>query len=502
MRPFQSTLRLLRRTAEPPGAADLSDARLLDRFLRGRDEAAFECLVWRHGRTVLGVCRRVLADHHAAEDAFQATFLALARNGQGVGGRGSVGGWLARVAYRAALARRARPSRHEQPLEEEPAATGDPVVEAARRELRALVDEEVRRLPERFRLPVVLCHFAGHTNAEAARLLGCAVGTVESRLTRARQRLRVALLRRGVAPAGLAAGLASSDAPSAVPAGWVADAVRAAVTDGGSVPVGTTILTQEVLRTMSSTRIRAGSLALAAVAVIAVAAGGWALAGSGQDRPPAKPAGGQPEAKPAAPAELGVQTFAGVLRGVHDHTLALKGPPGQSLNRERTAIAGWLRSSEFSTRMLLPPEPGGVEMQMESGVITTRITLPKEVRYTLNGKECTADDLQEGMLVSVRIDKGPQGDPRARVNALTRDPQFLVKAVDAAKRSVRLVVPGSRAPVLEYTLPESAAVRSGDKPLTLGELKPRTKVALELADDGTTVRGLRVVAEEERAFAP
>src|SRR5437763_9894306 len=157
MRPFQATLRLLRRTAEPGEADDLSDERLLERFRRSRDEAAFECLVWRHGRAVLGVCRRVLGDAHAAEDAFQATFLVLARRGHTAGRRGSLGGWLTKVAFRAALARRGvRPTR-ERPLPDDPLAGDDPAAEAARRELRALVGAEVGRLPERFRLPVVLC---------------------------------------------------------------------------------------------------------------------------------------------------------------------------------------------------------------------------------------------------------------------------------------------------------------------------------------------------------
>jgi RNA polymerase sigma factor (sigma-70 family) len=176
----------------------VSDADLLERFLTGRDEAAFELLVWRHGPLVLGVCRRVLGDQHDAEDAFQATFFALAQKAGSIGRRDSLSAWLYKVAYRIALrarAQRARREGAEVPLGETPVAQPgkDPAEESAWRELAPLLDSEVKRLPEKYRLPFILCYFEGKTNEAAAAELGCPRGTILSRLARARERLRARL---------------------------------------------------------------------------------------------------------------------------------------------------------------------------------------------------------------------------------------------------------------------------------------------------------------------
>lgn len=183
---------LLRRT---PDGDPLSDAVLLERFARG-DQAAFELLVWRHGPMVLAACRRVLRDGHTAEDAFQATFLVLARKAGSV--RGAVAGWLHRVALRVCLRmkRRLPPvSLNSDPV----AATSPDPVGAA--EQSTILDEEVARLPEFLRVPVVVCYLQGHTAEHAAALLGIPRGTVLSRLATARKRLASRLVHRGVGPA-------------------------------------------------------------------------------------------------------------------------------------------------------------------------------------------------------------------------------------------------------------------------------------------------------------
>src|SRR5262245_42697302 len=186
-------LRQLRRVTAPKAAGGLSDAELLERWLTQHDQAAFEVLVWRYGPLVLGVCRRLLRDGDA-EDAFQATFLALVRKAASIGRRERVGSWLYKVAYRVAL-RAARTVRTAPPLPEVPVAGGE--AEVMWRDLRAVLDEEVNRLPEKYRTAFVLCHLQGLTNAEAARALGCPLGTVLSRLSWARERLRQRLTRRG-----------------------------------------------------------------------------------------------------------------------------------------------------------------------------------------------------------------------------------------------------------------------------------------------------------------
>ena len=176
--------RLRREAAAPTGS---SDADLLARFIQTRDDAAFELLVWRHGAMVLAACRRILSSHEDAEDAFQAVFFVLARKARSVLRGAAIPAWLHRVAVRIAT-RLARSRKAIARLAIEPAerSSADPVAEA---ETLGALDEEVNRLPERFRRAVVLCYLDGLTAAEAARQLGCPTGTVESRLAAARKRL-------------------------------------------------------------------------------------------------------------------------------------------------------------------------------------------------------------------------------------------------------------------------------------------------------------------------
>jgi len=197
-------------------ANHVSDATLLKRFVTCREEAAFAALVQRHGPRVLGACRRILRNEHDAEDAFQATFLLLARKAADMPWRESVGGWLCAAAHRLSLNARAgvlRRHRHEMPVAvlgcvgpshnfralpegEDPRA--DPVTEIARRELCRVLDDELDRLPEKYRAPVVLCYLEGMTNEQAARALGWPAGSMSRRLERARSLLRHRLAGRGL----------------------------------------------------------------------------------------------------------------------------------------------------------------------------------------------------------------------------------------------------------------------------------------------------------------
>ena len=182
----------------------LSDGQLLERFATGRGEPrelAFAALVERHGPFVLRVCRSVLRDEHAAEDAFQATFLALARKAGSLWAQDSLAPWLHQAAYRAAVHDRSSNIRRRS-HEHAAAALRPESVAPPRRandDLEKIIHEEIDRLPGRFRVAVVLCDVEGRTHEQAARHLGCAIGTVKSRLARGRKRLRGRLLRRGVA---------------------------------------------------------------------------------------------------------------------------------------------------------------------------------------------------------------------------------------------------------------------------------------------------------------
>jgi RNA polymerase sigma factor (sigma-70 family) len=277
-----------------------SDAQLLQRFVTQRDEAAFELLVWRHGPMVLGVCRRVLLDAHDAEDAFQATLLVLARKAAAIGKRECVGSWLYKVAYRVALRQRersARRARHEQqadhlPLLPDHRGGEDP----GWGELRSVLDEELNRLAEKHRAPVVLCYLEGLTNEEAARRLLCPVGTVKTRLSQARRLLGERLARRGLA---LATSLLVVEKPplTAAPAGsLVAATVRAAtgvaagkVAAACAVSAPVACLMEGVLRAMMVQKVKsvlaALVLALAAVGAGTVSYQAWAAeSGPGEPR--------------------------------------------------------------------------------------------------------------------------------------------------------------------------------------------------------------------------
>src|SRR5579859_3426181 len=165
------------------GSAELPDQQLLERFVLGQDEEAFAELVNRHGPMVLGVCRRVLGNAMDADDAFQATFMTLARKAGTIRRRGSAGPWLHGVARRISLRARARATRRAV-VEQEAArqATLPEPADPSWREVCDVLDAEVHRLPERLRAPLVLCYLEGNTRDEAAASLGWSLGTLKRRL--------------------------------------------------------------------------------------------------------------------------------------------------------------------------------------------------------------------------------------------------------------------------------------------------------------------------------
>jgi RNA polymerase sigma factor (sigma-70 family) len=209
--PLAPVVHYLRKVTSPAPSGELPDAELLARFARQREEAAFTTLVRRHGPMVLAVCRRVARDGHAADDAFQATFLVLARKAASLAQPELLGNWLHGVAYRTAMkARREAAKRRAYEMQTVRAQAVGPNEDIDMQDLRAVLDEEINRLPERYRVAVVLCYLQDHTNAEAARRLGCSRGSVATLLARARDKLRRRLTQRGI---GLSIGVALGAAP-------------------------------------------------------------------------------------------------------------------------------------------------------------------------------------------------------------------------------------------------------------------------------------------------
>lgn len=276
--------------------AVLTDGQLLERFatLRGdAAEAAFAAIVERHGRMVFHACRGILKDEHQAHDAFQATFLVLLRKGNTLWVNDSLGPWLHRVACRAAVKARVEAQRrrvHERRAAER---AGDGQDVDGMSELVAVLHEEVNRLPDRYRVPIVLCDLQGRTYAEAAQHLRCPVGTVRSRLARGRERLRHRLTRRGLAPSAamVSAALAPNGTSAAMPAAWVGSITRCVrsilaggVLTAGEVPASVLTITEGVLK-MISLGMRT-VIAVGVLTTIGLVVGAGVLAQQTPDKPP------------------------------------------------------------------------------------------------------------------------------------------------------------------------------------------------------------------------
>jgi RNA polymerase sigma factor (sigma-70 family) len=259
----------LRKAVMPPGAGP-TDGQLLRQYFAHRDEAAFAALVRRHGPMVLAVCRRLLRRAEDAEDAFQAAFVVLARKGRRIAERQTIGGWLHGVAYHVALDVRRRGARRhakEQQVEEMPHPLVTPKEDHS--ELLAVLDRELTRLPEKYRLPIVLCELEGRSRKDAARQLGLPEGTLSSRLATARKTLAKRMAGHGAAVTGasLTALFASEAGAVVVPSPLVMSTVRAA---GGVVSAGVVALAEGVLKAMLLTKIKSAGLVLLLAASVGV----------------------------------------------------------------------------------------------------------------------------------------------------------------------------------------------------------------------------------------
>jgi RNA polymerase sigma factor (sigma-70 family) len=270
----------LRKAALLQEADGLTDGQLLGCFIDHRDAAPFAAILKRHGPMVWGVCRRLLP-HHDAEDAFQATFLVLVRKAASVLPRGMVANWLYGVAHRVALhsrrttARRRSRERQVTPMPEPGVAEQEPW-----HDLLPLLDQELARLPDKYRVAIVLCDLEGKTRKEAARQLGCPEGTLAARLARGRVLLAKGLARQGFVVSGgaVAAVLSQSAASASVPPSVVSSTIKAASVfaagqAAGVVPARVAALAKGALKAMLLRKLKVVAAVVAALAVVALGAG-------------------------------------------------------------------------------------------------------------------------------------------------------------------------------------------------------------------------------------
>ncbi len=284
-RSLNGVMEHLRKGAAIQTIRGLSDRQLLERFIEARDEVSFTVLIERHGPMVLGVCRRALPGLQDAEDACQATFIVLARKAASVRKKTSLSSWLHGVAYRVATSlRRDQARRKNRERAVAAPAPKDPACEVTWREVQAILDEELQRLPERQRAPLILCYLECLTRDEAATQLGLSSGTLHGRLERARALLRARLTQRGLTfSAGITAvALGESVVRAALSPTVVSSSTKAAMLISTGQPLTQSIvaanvlaLAKGVLNTMFLTKLKIGSAMLLCASLMLAVVGGF-----------------------------------------------------------------------------------------------------------------------------------------------------------------------------------------------------------------------------------
>jgi RNA polymerase sigma factor (sigma-70 family) len=436
--------RLLRTVLRQVAAGGPADAELLRRFARDRDEAAFAEIVRRYARLVWGVCRNLLADESDAEDAFQATFLALVRSADKVRDGNALGGWLHGVAVR--VCQKARRSAARRRARERAAAAGEaaaPVADAAWEALLAAVHEEVCRLPDEQRVPFVLCCLEGHAVTAAAARLGWKLGTLSGRLTRAKQAVLARLAKRGIAPgvAAVAATAGGAAATTVAPARLVERVLRLGE-PGGAVSESVLHLSQGVTH-MALTKTKL--LAAAAVVAAAVGASVWsnrAVPTADAQHPQQPPQAAQADAYRSALANYyrvqGATSAARPAGAQWEYKYVQFGDDGYEKKANELGKDGWemVAAVGQGNFFFKRPKPGGA---------ATTTTLPR-VRSSLN-RNAPGDPTADGDAATELIPL-KNGDAARMANTLAAlfDGRLVVSAEE---RSNALILKGPAALVKE-----------------------------------------------------
>jgi RNA polymerase sigma factor (sigma-70 family) len=458
----------------------LTDGELLSRFLAGCDEAAFAALVRRHGPMVLRVCRRVLGNLHDAEDAFQATFLVLVRRAGAVVPRDQVGNWLYGVAYRTALEAKVTRARHQAKERQVAARSGmwDVVEEAAQRERLQLLDQELSRLPDRYRVPIVLCDLEGRTHREAARTVGCPEATLSTRLLRARRLLARRLASRGLSCTGgtLAVVLGKEAARAGVSPPLVTSTVHAAtaIAAGRAVSAITSnhvaALVDGVLKSMLLHRLKALTVVAALVGLLGLGAGLRPLQALAERQAvPAAAAERAPEGK--GPAEGQVETLR-QLEAVKWNLLRV------DVGKRTLHIA-----DTHAERSWGPHDAEQLFASAGAQISVNDLPVAKDAQITLDDKEITLKGLPDGMNLSLKF---AADRPIVTVIEAKTPPRagYLVKEVHAEKATIIVTGGKDDKPLVLTVAPDALLIGIN----TLKDLKAGTHVAVHLqVEDGKVI---------------
>jgi RNA polymerase sigma factor (sigma-70 family) len=481
----------LRRAVLLRDGAGLTDGELLERYVGDRDAAALAALVRRHGPMVWGVCRRALDNYHDAEDAFQATFLVLARRAAAVVPPAMVGNWLYGVAHRTALKARARAARRGQRERQvaempEPAPAGHD----GGSDLRPVLDQELRRLPDIYRSVLVLCDLEGRTRTEAAQHLGCPEGTVAGRLARARAMLAKRLARQGVLLSGgvVAALLSEAAATAGVPAALVSSTIKTVsiATAGqaaaaGVVSADVAALARGGLKAMLPSRLMLITLVLllavggAGVGVLGCAA----VAGKRADSPAARAVGKGTSPGRKAP---GREARPGVL--------TLRNVIVQSVDGAKGSVLATLGNGNFGFWV-------AEDAAIADGTKAVRLAdlkkgTPVTVRMAVRDNQLVAVGIGAG-------EPGPAGGPDAKnATAVIRDAVLMGADTDKRDASKRRVIASVGNHQLSYYVAKDARITDGGKEVQFNHLKPGASVTLRFAVRDNSIQIIGISAGDKR----
>ncbi len=466
---LNGVVRHLRRAALVRDGGGMTDGQLLECFITQRDEAAFEALVRRHGPMVLGVCRRVLRNAHDAEDAFQATFLVLVRKATSIGQRELVGNWLYGAAYRAALEVKAAKRRVK---ERQVSAMPEPVtVDEADvwRDLRPVLDQELNRLPDKYRVPVVLCDLEGRTRRDVARQLGLPEGTLSGRLTTARRMLAKRLARHGFVLSGgaLAAVLSPSAASACMPAQLVVSTVKAAALlaagETAAVVASASVasITEGVLKAMFLTKLKSAVALLAVIGVLAL--GGGALhhslaAPQAQAAPPANP------------------QAASLAADAQDAPKAQREQPKDGTNM--TGKLGALDAKNRSVTLVIT--------NRKDGEVEVVLPVAKDAEILQDGVKTKLEDLKKGLPTTVKVVE------KTAVSITVEGPSVKgkFKSFNAERNTITVVAGRGDALKTYHLLKTTKVTTAGGKAATVQDLKVDSEILLVMSalGDNSVIR--------------